>query len=86
MHSPESSFNEQHKALTIEWEQAIQETQRVKRQFVTSGNLGQGGKIMWPERILDSQGLREISEAERVEKQKWDAMQAFNARYRPRLG
>ena len=69
------------KTLT-EWEEARQKTQEILRQFMVSGSLGPGGKIPMPERILDSQGRLEIEDAERIEKEKWEAHQEAIAKLR----
>ena len=55
--------------LLQEWKDADAEARRVTKQYISSGNMGVGGKIKWPPKILDSKGMAEMDAADAKAKQ-----------------
>ena len=58
-----------------ELEAAHEETNRIRARYVATGPGGPDGRVTWPERILDADGIRQIEQAEKCEQEKWDAHQ-----------
>ena len=59
-----------------EYKEAWGKADEVRSQYIATGSIGPGEKIRWPPKVLDTKGLQEIEEADRIVNEKWDAHQA----------
>lgn len=65
-----------------EWEQARQEHDEIRREYITTGPLLPGQAIRWPEKMLNAEGWEKLEQAAEKEKSAGERWNDAIARWR----